>query len=161
MSVEINVGDTIQFNNVEYSLLNHKMYDSTEFYFVTFLATAPIIAEVVTVHTNGAFGDGYLILRKTDQIYSRDNQTYLVNLHTLLISEDTRLNGVEVPPTEDYPNKWAEFADNDNRKAPEAFTSVSYGYTAFPKYEQLIKKFLPLRKRIYLWACTIRRNLIG
>ncbi len=159
MSVEINIGDIIEFSNIQCTMLLHKAYAEKNFCTKDIGVDTSFTGTVILVHRDGRFGLGYLIVERRNTEFSRDYQTYLLNLDDLLASPSTLINSIKLHSTDDYPNKWTEFVDNDKRKIPERLTTTAC--IPLTKYERLIKKYVPLRKRIYLWVCNMWRNFVG
>ena len=159
MSVEINVGDIVEFNNIQCTMLLHKAYTEKNFCTEDIGLDTPLSGTVVLSHRDGRFGLGYVVVELRNTELSRDYQTYFLNLDDLLASPSTLINSVKIHSTEDYPNKWTEFVDNDKRKIPERLTTTAC--IPLTRYNRLIKKYVPLRRRVYLWTCNMWRSLIG
>ena len=155
MSVEIKIGDTIEFKNIHCHSLLYKIFGESEFSLREIPVNTSILAKVTSIHKTDTFENGYVILEDDN------NQVYIVHVQELLNSKFTILNSKNIFDTVDYPNKWAEFVDDDNRKVPKTLDDVMYGRTAIPTYKKLIKKYVPTKRRLYLWVCNMCRNLVG
>ena len=159
MSVEIKIGDTLTIGNLPCSVLHHRIYDERVFSVVEVTIDNPVEVLVTLVHKDDDFGNGYVLAEWSDPYYRRANQIYLLNLYDIKTNPYTTLNGVKLLDEDEYPNKWAEFIATDKRKVPEAL--INSACPSFPKYDRLIKKYVPLRRRVYLWVCSMWRNLVG
>ncbi len=160
MSVEIKVGDTVKFNHLKCYILLHKLYEEAEFCTKEIPVDLCISATIILIHRDDGFGDGYVLLQRV-QPFTRDNQIYMIRLYDLLNSPYTIVNSVPLMKPTKCPNKWTEFAGDSARKVPKALDDVMYGRTALPDYKALIKKYIPIKRRVYLWACNAWRNLVG
>ena len=159
MSVEINRGDIVTINNLPCSVLYHRILDEDIFSVRENIIDIPTPVTVTLVHKDDDFGNGYILAEWADPYHRRANIVYLINLYDVKTNAFTLLNGTKLLEEDEYPNKWAEFIDADKRKIPEAL--INSACPSFTKYERLIKKYVPLRRRLYLWVCTKWCNLVG
>ena len=157
MSVEINVGDVLHCEDTACHIIKYTAYTEPEIVLHPTKPTRRCISEdtILFVKYSGAasFETGYLIAVE-------DGTVFIINLPELYMDKTASINTSMLwKPLS--PNKWTKFAGDDNRKIPKSLDDVMYGHTAFPKYNRLIKKYVPLRRRVYLWACTMWRSFTG
>lgn len=98
MSVEINIGDIIEFNNITCHMLIHKMYGEPEFTLTPNLV-GNTEATVIFIHRlDDLMDSGYLIAKGL-------HYTFLINLPDLFASKTALINGIKIYSSDDYPNK--------------------------------------------------------
>ena len=151
MSAKINRGDILHFENTIHYDVRHTIYEEPE---IALRPTRHFVGEatVLLVHyIDGLYIDGYLVAEE-------GGRAFLVNLPDLYLDKTASINSTTLQ-NQLSPNKWDAFIKDQHRKIPEALATSAC--PAFPKYARLIKKYVPLRRRVYLWACTKWRNLVG
>ena len=158
MSVEITIGDTVEFNNI-----NTYMYKQSGTGEMKSLAKETkvkkcITTKVIDLTLSEKSINQYVLLQESRGM-SLSNKVHIIYLEDLLKSRYTLINSVKINPTKDYPNKWTEFVDDDKRKIPERLTTTAC--IPLTQYERVIKKYVPLRRRAYLWARNMWRNFTG